>query len=74
MDEDPLTLDKNLCRTPTRFTLIHVHQGTVYVSNEMKGNMEAARITLKEAPMETPVAIGTVEVYHAALRVAYIKI
>lgn len=36
--------------------------------------MEAALLQLKEAPIETPGAIGVVERYHAPLRVAYEKI
>lgn len=42
-----------------------VDQGSNDVSREFKEDMEAAGITLKEAPIETPGSIGTVERYHA---------
>ena len=51
-----------------------VDQGSGYVSKEMKENVSAQGITLEEAPIETPGAIGVVERYHAPLRSAYTKI
>lgn len=51
-----------------------VDQGTNYTSQELRGNLDAHGITLQEAPIETPGAIGTVERYHAPLRAAYERI
>lgn len=53
---------------------LHVDQGTNYGSKEFKSNAEAAGITIREATIGTPGAIGTVERYHAPLRAAYYKI
>lgn len=53
---------------------LSVDQGTPYVSKEMKENLSAAGVTLDEAPVETPGAIGLVERYHSPLRKAYEKI
>lgn len=53
---------------------LSVDQGTAYVSQEMKGYLDAEGITMKEAPIETPGAIGIVERYHAPLRAAFDKI
>lgn len=46
-------------------------QGSVYTSNGMKEDFEAFGAHPDEAPIETPGAIGTVERYHAPLRLAY---
>lgn len=51
-----------------------VDQGSSYVSTEMMGNLEAAVVTLREAPIESPGTIGVVERYHAPLKAAYRKI
>ena len=53
---------------------LYVDQGSSYISKEMRANAEAAGIELKEAPIENPGSIGTVERYHAPLRRAYNKI
>lgn len=48
-----------------------VDQGSAYISDEMKRNLEATGIQLEEAPIESPGSIGIVERYHAPLRRAY---
>lgn len=48
-----------------------VEQGSYYISQELKGNLEAADINLVEAPIENPGTIGIVERYQAPLRAAY---
>lgn len=47
-----------------------VDQGTVYNQEEMQDALEAHGVQLDEAPIETPGPIGTVERYHAPLRLA----
>ena len=53
---------------------LSVDQGSNYISREMRANLEAAGVTLHEAPVENPGTIGVVERYHAPLRAAYFKI
>lgn len=53
---------------------LKVDQGSNYTSKEMRANMDAAGIRLREAPIESPGAIGVVERYHAPLRGIYEKI
>lgn len=53
---------------------IKVDQGSNYISRELRGELNANGIALEEAPIETPGAIGTVERYHAPLRLAFEKI
>lgn len=51
-----------------------VVQGSAYTSREMRENLEASDVNPKEAPIETPGAIGTMERYHDPLRVTYEKL
>lgn len=51
-----------------------VDDGSGFKSTKIHQNVEGAGVTLREAPMETPGAIGTVERYHALFRYAYEKI
>lgn len=53
---------------------LSLDQKSTFASKEIRENVEAARITLKEAPIETPGSIGTVERYQAPLRSVYDKI
>lgn len=41
--------------------VMHVDQGSSYISNEMRGNLGGSGVKIIEAPIETPGAIGTVE-------------
>lgn len=52
---------------------LSVDKGSSYISQEMKENVEASGMTLKEAQIETKGAIGTVERYHAPLQAAFKK-
>lgn len=49
---------------------LSVDQGSEFTSTEMRENSEAAGITMKKAPIETPGGIVTVERYQAPLRSA----
>lgn len=51
-----------------------VDQGSSYISSEFKTKAAAEGIVLKEAPIENPGSIGTVERYHAPLRASFTKI
>lgn len=48
-----------------------VDQGSAYVSVEMRRNLAAVGVVLREAPVESPEPIEVVERYHAPLRSAY---
>lgn len=54
---------------PTEF--LTVDQGSNHVSKDFREKTEAAGVTFEEAPIETPVSIGTVERYHALLRCSF---
>lgn len=56
---------------PSEF--LEVDQGTLYVSRDMKINLSASGKILKEAPIELPNCIGTVERYNSPFRAAYKK-
>lgn len=49
-------------------------QGTGYISKEMKQNMSASVVTLRESQIENAGTIGTVLKYNSPLRAAYDKI
>lgn len=51
-----------------------VDQWSSYVSKEMRQNLEASGVKLKEASIETPGSIFTVERYHAPFHCAYKKL
>lgn len=51
-----------------------VNQGSSCVSKEMKENLAADGVTVHEAVVGSPGAIGTVERYHAPLRAAFLKL
>lgn len=53
---------------------LSIDQGSNYISREIRSNVEAHGIRMKEAPIETPTSIGTVEIYHDPLRTAYMKL
>lgn len=53
---------------------LSVYQGSNYISKEFRSKAEAQGISIDEAPIETPGAIGLVERYHAPLRSSYRKI
>lgn len=51
-----------------------VHQVTAHTSKEMEYTLAAHRFQVDKEPIETPCAIGTVERYHAPLRLAFERI
>lgn len=51
-----------------------VYQGSNFISKELKLNLGANYINLKEVPIETLGSVGDVERYHAPLRSSYDKI
>lgn len=51
-----------------------VDQGASDISREMRSNLEVDGVTLHEAAIEHPGAIGTVERYHAPLRSSFLKL
>lgn len=51
-----------------------VDQGSFYVSKEMEETLEASRVTLKDAHIETPCFIGIMYCFHAPLRCTFNKL
>lgn len=51
-----------------------VYQGTNFIIKDMNSNLEAAVMTLHDAPVDNPGKIRKVEIHHAPLRASYIKI
>lgn len=61
-----------ICTGPPDYLL--VDQGSAYISEQMKQNLEASCIIPLQAPVESSAKIGSEERYHDPLRSAYMEI
>lgn len=67
----PKPLQPGTCSHPYHLS---VDQVSSYIIREMKSNNQADRVSLDEAAVENPGAIGTIERYHEPMRAAFVKV